>query len=163
MADFTDFCFPFAVGSAWACVPSCCCSCTFEKKAYGTLSHADFLSVLISSILICLILTLESFGMQTHVRTSSWESAELHLHLLAVVHGHTTVCIILALDKANSSMDIKSWHSIYMLLSGPVSVPLTWGDTFFGSLHCIQIYLYLSRCSWNISQKKRSYLQTGLT
>lgn len=163
MADFTDFCFPFAVGSAWACVPSCCCSCTFEKKAYGTLSHADFLSVLISSILICLILTLESFGMQTHVRTSSWESAELHLHLLAVVHGHTTVCIILALDKANSSMDIKSWHSVYMLLSGPVSVPLTWGDTFFGSLHCIQIYLYLSRCSWNISQKKRSYLQTGLT
>lgn len=96
--------------------------------------------------------------------TSSCESTELHLHLLAVVHGHTTVCIILALDKANSSMDIKSWHSIYMLLSGPVSVPLTWGDTlFYGSLRCIQIYLYLSRCSWNISQKKRSYLQTGLT
>lgn len=74
--------------------------------------------------------TQESFGMQTHVRTSSWESTELHLHLLAVVHGHTTVCIILALDEANSSMDIKSWHSIYMLLSGPVSVPLIWGDTF---------------------------------
>lgn len=123
-----------------------------------------FLSVLISSLLIYLIFTLESFGMQTHVKTSSWESTELHLQLLAVVHGHTTVCIILALDKANSSMDIKSWHSIYMLLSGPVSVPLTRGDTFFcGSLHCIQIYLYLPRCSWNMSQKKRSYLQAGLT
>lgn len=130
MADFTDFCFPCVVGSAWACVPSCCWSCTFEKKAYGTLSHADFLSVLISSILIYPIFTLESFGMQTHVRTSSWESTELHLHLLALVHGHTTVCIILALDKANLCMDIKLWHSFYMLLSGPVSVPLTWGDTF---------------------------------
>lgn len=163
MADFTDSHFPCAVGSAWAHVPSCRWSCTFEKKAYGTLSHTDFLSVLISSILIYLIFTLESSGMQTHVRTSSWESTEVHLHLLALVHGHTTVCIILALDKANSSMDIKSWHSIYMLLSGPVSVPLTWGDTFLwkSSLY-MQIYLYLSRCSWNISQKKQSYLQTGL-
>lgn len=41
-ADFTDFWFPCAVGNAWACVPSCCWSCTFEKKAYRTLSHAGF-------------------------------------------------------------------------------------------------------------------------
>lgn len=91
MAGFTDCCFPSAVGSAGIHVPSCCWFSTFEKKVSGMLSHAAFLSVLISSILIYLILTLESFGMQTHVRTSSWESAELHLHLLAVVHGHTTV------------------------------------------------------------------------
>ena len=162
MADFTDFCFPFAVGSAWVCVPSCCWRSTFEKKVYGMLSHADFLSVLISSILIYLIFTLESFGMQTHVRTSSWESTELHLHLLAVVHGHTTVWIILALDKAKSSTDIKSWHSIYHapLWSSFCSIDLRW---YFFCKSSLCTYLSVSRCSWNISQKKRSYLQTGLT
>lgn len=77
------------------------------------LSRTDFPSVLISSVLIYLIFTLEDFGMQTYVRTSYQESTELHLHLLTVAHDHTTVWIILALDKANSSMDIKSWHSIY--------------------------------------------------
>lgn len=162
VADFTDFCFPFAVESSWVCAPRCCWSSTFEKKVYGMLSHADFLSVLSSSILICLISTLESSGMQAHVRTSSWESTELHLHLLAVVHGHTTVWITLALDKANSNMDIKSCYSTYH--APLVQFLFHWPEVIhcFGSLRYIQISLYLSRCSWNISQKKRSYLQTGL-
>lgn len=162
VADFKDFCFPFAVGSAWVCVPSCCLSSTIEKGVYGTLSRTDFPSVLISSTLTYLIFTLENFGMQTHVRTSYQESTELHLHLLTVVHDHTTVWIILALDKANSSMDIKSWRSVYHapLWSSFCSIDLRW--YFFGSLRYVQICLYLSRCSWNISQKKRSYLQTGL-
>lgn len=144
MADFTDFCFPFAVGSAWVCVPSCCWSSTFEKKVYDMLSHADFLSVLISSILIYLIFTLESFGMQTHVRTSPWESTELHLHLLAVVHGHTTVWIILALDKANSSTDIKSWHSIYHapLWSSFCSIDLRWYFFFEVFAMCRFVCIY---------------------
>lgn len=151
MADFTDFC--LAVGSAWVCVPSCSWSSTFEKQVYGMLSHAGFLSVLISSILIYLIFALESFGMQTYVRTSSGESTELHLHLLAVVHGHTTVWIIRALDKANASTDIKSWHSVYHapLWSSFCSIDLRW--FFFGSLRYVHICLYLSRCSWNISRR----------
>lgn len=162
VADFTDFCFPFAVESSWVCAPRCRWSSTFEKKVYGMLSHANFLSVLSSSILIYFISTLESSGMQTHVRSSSWESTELHLHLLAVVRGHTTVWITLALDKANSNMDNKSCHSTYH--APLVQFPFHWPEVIhcFGSLHYIEISLYLSRCSWNISQKKRSYLQTGL-
>lgn len=137
MADFTDFCFPFAFGSAWVCVPSCWWSSTFDTKFNGMLSHAKSLSVLISSMLIYLIFTLESFGMQTHVRTSSLESTDLHLHLLAVVHGHTTVWIILSLDKANSSMDINSWHSTYHapLWSSFCSFDLSWYFFWKSSLY----------------------------